>query len=181
VVAATNKNLPEEIQRGTFREDLYHRINVIPLQVPPLRERREDIPLLAGHFLQELGRENDAPPKTFTSRALEALTDLPWPGNVRELKNFIWRLAILTPGPRIDLPDLNLTPPPEECRDLDQLLQMPDFREARARFEKEYLRRQLEECGGSVSLLAEKIGLERSHLYRKLKAFGLEPGKEGEG
>jgi two-component system nitrogen regulation response regulator NtrX len=182
VVAATNKNLAEEIQRGAFREDLYHRINVIPLTVAPLRERREDIPLLAKHFLLELARENDAPPKTFTPRALEALTDLPWPGNVRELKNFIWRLAILTPGPQIDLPDLHLAPEQETTDgDLDRLLQMPDFREARARFEKEYLRRQLEECGGSVSLLAEKIGLERSHLYRKLKALGLEPGKEGEG
>jgi len=179
VVAATNKNLAEEIQRGAFREDLYHRINVIPLQVPPLRERREDIPLLARHFLQELGRENNAPPKTLTPRALEALTNLLWTGNVRELKNFIWRLAILTPGPQIDLPDLHLTPQPEsEPGDLDLLLKMPNFREARARFEKEFLRRNLEEFGGSVSLLAEKIGLERSHLYRKLKTYGLEPGKE---
>ncbi|OGP69712.1 MAG: Fis family transcriptional regulator [Deltaproteobacteria bacterium RBG_13_60_28] len=182
IVAATNKNLAEEIQRGTFREDLYHRINVIPLPVPALRERREDIPLLAGHFLQELARENDAPPKTFTPRAMEALTNLPWPGNVRELKNFIWRLAILTPGQEINLADLALTPPRETpAGDLDRLLKMPDFREARARFEKEYLRRQLEECGGSVSLLAERIGLERSHLYRKLRSYGLEAGKEGEG
>ena len=181
VVAATNKNLAEEIQRGTFREDLYHRINVIPLQVPPLRERGEDIPLLAKHFLQELARENDTPAKTFTPQALEALTNLPWPGNVRELKNFIWRLAILTPAPQIDLADMHLSPEPEAASgDLDRLLQMPDFREARARFEKEYLRRQLEECGGSVTLLAERIGLERSHLYRKLKACGLEPGREGE-
>jgi two-component system nitrogen regulation response regulator NtrX len=181
VVAATNKNLAEEIQRGTFREDLYHRINVIPLQVPPLRERREDIPLLAKHFLQELSRENDAPAKTFTTQALEALINLPWPGNVRELKNFIWRLAILTPGIEIDLADLHLSPEPEAASgDLDRLLQIPDFREARALFEKEYLRRQLEACGGSVSLLAERIGLERSHLYRKLKSLGLEPGKEGE-
>jgi two-component system nitrogen regulation response regulator NtrX len=182
IVAATNKNLAEEIQRGTFREDLYHRINVIPLPVPALRERREDIPLLAGHFLRELARENDAPPKTFTPRAMEALTNLPWPGNVRELKNFIWRLAILTPGPEIDLADLALSPPRETpAGDLDHLLQMPSFREARARFEREYLRRKLEECRRSVSLLAERIGLERSHLYRKLKALGLEPGKEGEG
>ncbi len=182
VVAATNKNLAEEIQRGTFREDLYHRINVIPLQVPPLRERREDIPLLAKHFLQELARENDAPAKTLTPRALEALTNLPWPGNVRELKNFVWRLAILTPGAQIDLADLHLTPLPATASgDLDRLLQMPDFREARAQFEREFLRRQLEECGGSVSLLAERIGLERSHLYRKLKVYGLEAGKEGEG
>ncbi|MDD2902320.1 MAG: sigma-54 dependent transcriptional regulator [Syntrophales bacterium] len=179
VVAATNKNLAEEIQRGTFREDLYHRINVIPLQVPPLRERREDIPLLAGHFLKELARENDTPSKTFTLPALEALANLPWTGNVRELKNFVWRLAILTPGPRIDLPDLHLTPQPEtEAGDLDHLLNLPNFREARARFEKEFLRHNLEECQGSVSLLAERIGLERSHLYRKLKGLGLEPGKE---
>ncbi|MEW6659599.1 MAG: sigma-54 dependent transcriptional regulator [Thermodesulfobacteriota bacterium] len=179
VVAATNKNLAEEIQRGTFREDLYHRINVIPLHVSPLRERREDIPLLAKHFLQELARENETPAKTLTPRALEALTNLPWPGNVRELKNFIWRLAILTPGPQIDLADLQLShEPATPSGDLDRLLQLPDFREARARFEKAYLRRQLEECRGSVSLLAEKIGLERSHLYRKIKACGLEPGKE---
>ncbi|MHB8067144.1 MAG: sigma-54-dependent transcriptional regulator [Desulfobaccales bacterium] len=182
VVAATNKNLAEEIQRGAFREDLYHRINVIPLHVLPLRERREDIPLLAKHFLQELARENDAPAKTLAPRALEALTNLPWPGNVRELKNFLWRLAILTPGPQIELADLHLAPPPAAASgDLDRLLEIADFREARALFEKEYLRRQLEECGGSVSLLAERIGLERSHLYRKLKASGLEPGKEGEG
>ncbi|RJR45818.1 MAG: sigma-54-dependent Fis family transcriptional regulator [Deltaproteobacteria bacterium] len=182
VVAATNKNLAEEIQRGAFREDLYHRINVIPLQVPPLRERRQDIPLLARHFLQELARENDTPRKTLTPQALEALANLPWPGNVRELKNFIWRLAILTPGPEIGLPDLHLAPEAKPAAgDLDRLLALPDFREARALFEKEYLRRQLEEAGGSVSALAEKIGLERSHLYRKLRAYGLEPGKEGEG
>ena len=182
VVAATNKNLAEEIQRGTFREDLYHRINVIPLHVLPLRERREDIPLLAKHFLQELARENDAPAKTLSPKALEALTNQPWPGNVRELKNFVWRLAILTPGPQIELADLHLTPQPAAAAGgLDRLLEIADFREARALFEKEYLRRQLEECGGSVSNLAEKIGLERSHLYRKLKACGVEPGKEGEG
>jgi two-component system nitrogen regulation response regulator NtrX len=182
VVAATNKNLVEEIQRGTFREDLYHRINVIPLYVSPLRERRQDIPLLAKHFLQELARENETPAKTITPRALEALTNLNWPGNVRELKNFIWRLAILTPGPQIDVADLQLTgAPATPAGDLDRLLAMRDFREARAGFERAYLRRQLEECRGSVSLLAERIGLERSHLYRKLKACSLEPGKEGEG
>ncbi len=102
VVAATNKNLEEEIAKGGFREDLYHRINVLPLTVPPLRERREDIPLLAAHFLQELSEGGDAPAKTFSPAALEALTALPWPGNVRELKNFVFRLAILSPGAVID-------------------------------------------------------------------------------
>ena len=104
VVAATNKNLEEEIAKGGFREDLYHRINVLPLTVPPLRERREDIPLLAAHFLQELSEGGDAPAKTFSPAALEALSALPWPGNVRELKNFVFRLAILSPGAVIDRP-----------------------------------------------------------------------------
>ncbi len=188
VVAATNKNLEEEIARGNFREDLYHRINVIPLHVPPLRERREDIPPLAAHFLKELAVENDVPPKTFSDLALKRLAAMPWPGNVRELKNFVWRLAILSPGSVIDAADLPLAlgqegaaAAPEGGADLesmDPFLEVPSFREARALFEKQFLRRQLAECRGNVALLAEKIGLERSHLYRKLKAYGLEPGKD---
>ncbi|MGO9577877.1 MAG: sigma-54-dependent transcriptional regulator [Desulfobaccales bacterium] len=185
IVAATNKNLEEEIAKGTFREDLYHRINVIPLIVPSLKERREDIPLLAAHFLKELARENDAPPKTFSPEALEVLAVQPWPGNVRELKNFVWRLAILTAGTTIEVADLPLTAQgltPEESGEgefIDPFLQVPSFREARALFEKQFLRRKLEEYRGNVSLLAEKIGLERSHLYRKLKTYGLEPKKDG--
>ncbi len=191
IVAATNKNLEEEIVRGAFREDLYHRINVIPLHVPPLRERRGDIPLLAAHFLKELAVENDVPPKNFSDRALERLAAMPWPGNVRELKNFVWRLAIMSPGSVIDAADLSLAapgaaggeaaPPGPEAEGMDPFLQVPSFREARALFEKQFLRRKLAECRGNVSLLADRIGLERSHLYRKLKAYGLEPGKEGEG
>ena len=194
VVVATNKNLEAEILQGRFREDLYHRINVIPLAVPPLRERRGDIPLLASHFLRELSQEGDAPAKTFSDAALTALTALPWPGNVRELKNFVFRLAILSPGTVIEEADLPLAASGQEAApsgaeiaagggeaaDLDPFLQVPSFREARAQFEKQFLRRKLAECRGNVSLLAEKIGLERSHLYRKLKAYGLEPGKEGE-
>ena len=182
VVAATNKNLEEEISRGTFREDLYHRINVIPLHVPPLRERREDIPLLSQYFLKEVAQENQAPPKTLTPRALEVLAAQPWPGNVRELKNFIWRVFLLSPQPVIDAEDLplerhNSLGAPGK---LSNLLALPDFREARARFEREFLQRKLTEHGGSVSATAEAIGLERSHLYRKLRTYGLEMGKEGE-
>ena len=160
--------------------------------MPPLRERREDIPLLAAHFLQDLSEGGDAPAKTFSPAALEALAALPWPGNVRELKNFVFRLAILSPGAVIDLADLPLAasgqepaPAPVEAAPegaeadfLDPFLQVPSFREARALFEKQFLRRKLAECHGNVSLLAEKIGLERSHLYKKLKAYELEPGKE---
>jgi len=183
VVAATNKNLEEEITKGTFREDLYHRINVIPLAVPPLRERREDIPLLAQHFLRELAQENDAPPKTLTPRALEVLRAQPWPGNVRELKNFVWRLYLLTSQPVIDEADLHLAPEAGAgpAGDVQALFAHPDFREARAHFEREFLRRKLEEHGMSVSATAEAIGLERSHLYRKLRTYGLDPGREGEG
>ncbi|MFZ0052310.1 MAG: sigma-54 dependent transcriptional regulator [Desulfobaccales bacterium] len=185
VLAATNKNLEEEIAKGRFREDLYHRINVIPLNVPPLRERREDIPLLAAHFLQELSQENGAPAKTFTPAALEALAAMSWPGNVRELKNFVFRLVVLSPFDLVDVADLPLAASGQELAAdydfIDPFLQVPSFREARALFEKQFLRRKLSECKGNVSLLAEKIGLERSHLYRKLKAYGLEPGKEGEG
>ena len=152
------------------------------MSVPPLRERREDIPLLAAHFLQELSQENGAPAKTFTPAALEALAAMPWPGNVRELKNFVFRLAILSPFGLVDVGDLPLaasgTEPAADYDFIDPFLQVPSFREARALFEKQFLRRKLSECRGNVSLLAEKIGLERSHLYRKLKAYGLEPGKD---
>jgi len=182
VVAATNKNLEEEIDKGNFREDLYHRINVIPLHVPPLRERREDIPLLTQYFLGELARENEAPLKTLTPQALEMLTAQPWPGNVRELKNFIWRVSLLTTRPVIDAGDLLLQVDTTvgQVGNVNVLLTLPDFREARARFEQEFLKRKLEEHGGSVSATAEAIGLERSHLYRKLRAYGLEMSKEGE-
>ena len=183
VVAATNKNLQEEIDKGNFREDLYHRINVIPLHVPPLRDRREDIPLLANYFLKELAHESQAPPKTLTPRALEVLSHRPWPGNVRELKNFIWRVSVLTASPIIDLDDLHLERESANAYQggVGALLTLPDFREARARFEREYLKLKLEEHRGSVSATAEAIGLERSHLYRKLRAYGLDAGREGEG
>jgi two-component system nitrogen regulation response regulator NtrX len=135
-----------------------------------------------------LAVENDVAPKTFSDRALELLAAMPWPGNVRELKNFVWRLAILSPGAVIDAADLPLAGVDQEpasgaadAESMDPFLRVPSFREARALFEKQFLRRKLAECRGNVSLLAEKVGLERSHLYRKLRAYGLEPGKEGEG
>ncbi len=181
IVAATNKSLEEEIARGSFREDLYHRINVIPLHVPPLRERREDIPLLAAHFLKELAQENETPPKTISAEALEALTNLPWPGNVRELKNFIWRLAIFSLGPHLDVQDLDIASPTTVGAapgGLEALLGLSDFREARSEFEREFLRRKLAQHQGSVSRTAEAVGLERSHLYRKLRSYGLDVVKD---
>jgi two-component system nitrogen regulation response regulator NtrX len=182
VVAATNKNLEELISRGQFREDLYYRINVIPIAVPALKERPEDIPLLIEYFMKEFARENHSLPKIMTPEAVEVLRGQAWPGNVRELKNFVHRLAILTPGRVIDLVNL-----PENFQtgkpisDMDQpFFQMNSFKEARSLFEKEFIRRKLLEYQGNVSLTAESIGLERSHLYKKMRSHGLEPGREGE-
>jgi two-component system, NtrC family, nitrogen regulation response regulator NtrX len=138
---------------------------------------------LANYFLKELAQENQASQKTLTPQALAALTGQPWPGNVRELKNFIWRVAVLTTSPIIDAADLPLARDPSDSSagSVAALLTLPDFREARARFEREYLRRQLEAHGGNVGATAEAIGLERSHLYRKLRTYGLDTGREGEG
>jgi two-component system nitrogen regulation response regulator NtrX len=182
VVAATNKNLEELIIRGQFREDLYYRINVIPIAVPALKERAEDISLLIEYFLAEFARENDSRPKIMTPEAVEVLRRQAWPGNVRELKNFVHRLAILTPGRVIDLADLPGTVQPGRTSSgMDEaLLQMSSFKEARSIFEKEFIRRKLAEHHGNVSLTAESIGLERSHLYKKMRSHGLEPGREGE-
>ncbi|MBM4288541.1 MAG: sigma-54-dependent Fis family transcriptional regulator, partial [Deltaproteobacteria bacterium] len=182
VVAATNQNLEELISRGQFREDLYYRINVIPINVPSLKERTEDIPLLIEYFLKELARENSSLPKIMTPEAVEVLRHHSWPGNVRELKNVVYRLAILTPGRVIDLAQL-----PDNVLqgklpgELDQpFFQINSFKEARALFEKEFIRRKLLEFHGNVSLTAETIGLERSHLYKKMRSHGLEPGREAE-
>jgi len=182
VIAATNKNLEEEINRGTFRDDLYYRINVIPIQVPPLRERREDIPLLLEYFLKELAAETDGVHKIMTPAAVEILKAQQWPGNVRELKNFVQRLMILSPGRVIDVehlpPDLQQG---QAGTDSDWVFfQMRSLKEARAKFEREFIRRKLAEHQGSVSLTAEAIGLERSHLYKKMKAYGLDQGKEAD-
>jgi two-component system nitrogen regulation response regulator NtrX len=181
VVAATNKNLEELISQGLFREDLYYRINVIPIHVPPLRERSEDIPLLIEYFLQEFAKENDTPAKIMTPEAVAVLQRQPWPGNVRELKNVVQRLAILTPGRVIDTTHLPDSGPPVRPAAADQAwFQINSLKEARANFEREFLRRKLAEHQGNVSLTAEAIGLERSHLYKKLRAYGLEVGREAE-
>jgi two-component system nitrogen regulation response regulator NtrX len=195
VIAATNKRLEEEIRRGTFREDLFFRLNVIPFRVPPLRERREDIPLLARHFMQEISAEYGRRPKELTPELLEALSELHWPGNVRELRNTLERMVIMNTGERLT-PDqlpapLLSAPPPEAPRapaapaaagpaDFASLL------EAREDFEKRYIWRKYEQCGRSMSRTAEALRVERSNLYKKMKAFGLLPSRrpeapEGEG
>ncbi len=174
VVAATNKNLEVEIERGNFREDLFYRLNVIPFHVPPLRERREDIPALAAYFLEEFARAYGRKPKELTPQALEALEAHHWPGNVRELRNLIERIVILNPQSRIDarhIP-LQLSRKTAADRPAERYGSLQEVREAA---EREYIQKKLEEANGNVSRAAELLGLERSNLYRKMRALGIAP------
>lgn len=173
VVAATNKHLEEEIERGNFREDLFYRLNVIPFFVPPLRDRREDIPLLADHFLREFTTAYGRRPKELTTEAYRALTDHHWPGNVRELKNLIERIVILNPQVRVDARHIPLTPA-RRSSDGSQG-RFGSLQEVREAVEREYILKKLEEANGNVTRTAELLGLERSNLYRKMKTLGIGP------
>jgi two-component system, NtrC family, nitrogen regulation response regulator NtrX len=173
VVAATNKNLDEEIERGNFREDLFYRLNVIPFFVPPLRDRREDIPLLAEHFLKEFTTAYGRKPKELTPEAYRVLMDYHWPGNVRELKNLIERIVILNPQVRVDARHIPLADSRRQPdRPLDRFGSLQEVREAA---EREYILKKLEETNGNVTRTAELLGLERSNLYRKMKTLGIGP------
>jgi two-component system, NtrC family, nitrogen regulation response regulator NtrX len=170
VVASTNKNLEEEIERGNFREDLFYRLNVIPFLVPPLRDRREDIPLLADHFLAEFTTAYGRKPKELTPEAYQLLAEYHWPGNVRELKNLIERIVILNPQVRVDARHIPLGARRQPDRPLGRFGSLQDVREAA---EREYILKKLEETAGNVTRAAELLGLERSNLYRKMKALGI--------
>ncbi len=174
IIAATNKDLQREIDEGWFREDLYYRLNVIPVDVPPLRERTEDIPLLVEDFLEEFAQEGKSARKRIAEEVIPVLQKYPWPGNVRELKNFIERLVILVPEEVIELRHI----PASFHQCFDQVgtstaLDQPHFKTAKIEFEKEYLRKKLEEHNWNISQTAGAIGIERSHLHRKLKAYGV--------
>jgi two-component system nitrogen regulation response regulator NtrX len=173
VVASTNKNLEEEIERGNFREDLFYRLNVIPFFVPPLRDRREDIPLLADHFLREFTTAYGRKPKELTPEAYLVLAEHHWPGNVRELKNLIERIVILNPQVRVDARHIPLQAARRQPdRPLDRFGSLQEVREAA---EREYILKKLEETAGNVTRTAELLGLERSNLYRKMKTLGIGP------
>ncbi|MDE3137850.1 MAG: sigma-54-dependent Fis family transcriptional regulator [Acidobacteriota bacterium] len=171
VIAATNKRLEEEISRGTFREDLFYRLNVIPVSVPPLRERTEDIPILAAHFLEEYSAAYGRRPKELSPAAVSVLLRYPWPGNVRELKNVIERLVIMSPQETIEphhLPPELFRGAPKEPQSVAATLQ-----EARSAYEREFILRKLEENQWNMTRTAAALGLERSHLYRKMKTLGI--------
>jgi two-component system nitrogen regulation response regulator NtrX len=173
VIASTNKNLEREIELGNFREDLYYRLNVIPFQIPPLRERREDISLLTQYFLNDYARSYGRKPPLLTPRAMEVLENYSWPGNIRELRNIMERIVIMTHQLRIDIYDL---PEPILNR---TLLGQPEQEEdsslqgARERFEKDFILKKLLEYKGNVSRAAQALGVERSNLYRKIKQLGI--------
>ena len=184
VIAATNKDRQEEIQRGSFRDDLYFRLNVIPFVVPPLRERRDDIPLLARHFIEVLSAEHGRRTRSITSEALSVLSRLHWPGNVRELRNIIERLVIMTPGDQIEAAHLPAslleTQQDEVASAVDAAFvsgDAPRLSVAREEFERQFIRRRYRECGGNMSRTAEALGVERSNLYRKMKGYGLLPAR----
>jgi two-component system nitrogen regulation response regulator NtrX len=186
VIAATNKKLEDEIRKGAFRDDLYFRLNVIPFYVPPLRDRREDIPLLARHFMAEICAEYGRRPKELAAEALALLVAQPWPGNVRELGNTIERLVIMAPGNTIEarhIPEPLLAGAPEAAARAAAVEtpvgDFPSLVLAREDFEKRYIWKKYQECGGNMSRTAEVLQVERSNLYRKMKAFGLLPARKG--
>ncbi|HUA99853.1 MAG TPA: sigma-54 dependent transcriptional regulator [Terracidiphilus sp.] len=171
LIASTNKDLEEEIAKGNFREDLFYRLNVVPFFVPPLRERRQDIPPLAREFLSEFGRQYGRPRMEIAEDALEALSEYRWPGNVRELKNVIERVLIL--NPRILRIERKYLPPLSHKSAARAAEEFSSLQQARDAYEREYILKKIEEARNNISHAAELLGLERSHLYRKMKALGI--------
>jgi two-component system nitrogen regulation response regulator NtrX len=171
LIASTNKDLEEEIAKGNFREDLFYRLNVVPFFVPPLRERKQDIPLLAREFLLEFGRQYGRPRMDIADEALDTLAQYHWPGNVRELKNVIERVLILNPRTlRIERKHL---PPLTHKAGTRSTEEFSSLQQARDAYEREYILKKIEEARNNISHAAELLGLERSHLYRKMKALGI--------
>jgi len=187
VLSATSRNLQDEIAAGRFREDLFYRLNVVPVRLPPLRERREDIPELVDHYLARFAAERRMPAPSISDEALAALQAHDWPGNVRQLRNIIERTIILAPGDRVSCIEVDLLPP--EILDNQgaiggsstaMAIMGSPLREARESFEREYLKIQIRRFSGNISRTASFIGMERSALHRKLKALGIGDKREGE-
>jgi len=189
VLAASNKDLLKEIEKGTFREDLYYRLNVVPIVVPPLRERKEDVPLLIRHFMKLHAEEQGLRTKEITPEAMQVFQQYEWPGNIRELRNLIERLMIMVPGTVIDTAQANMSlqirpsgaaatvaTSATAAPAINPLLTQPydSLRDARNAFEKEYIARKLREHHWNISRTAEDLKIERSHLHRKIKLLDVE-------
>jgi two-component system nitrogen regulation response regulator NtrX len=172
IIAATNKRLDEEIERGSFRADLFYRLNVIPFEVPPLRERREDIPLLIDYFNRKYSAEYNRAPKVFADGAIEQMASHAWPGNVRELRNTVERVVIMSAKEAISAQDLPLLGSLEGVK-MPASYNFTSYREGREAYERNYIMRKIAECDGNITRTAEALGIDRSHLYRRMKALGI--------
>ena len=177
IIAATRRDLQAEVNAGRFRDDLYYHLNVVPLQVPPLRDHPEDIDDLVGSYLDFFCRQEGLPRRELSLHARARLRDYAWPGNIRELRNLLQRLLILGSGDSIEAQEVSQAlglRPASAAESVPEGFDLP-LREAREQFEKHYLEYQLQVCDGSVSRVADKAGIERTHLYRKLRSLGIEP------
>ncbi|GAB4295071.1 MAG: sigma-54 dependent transcriptional regulator [Roseovarius sp.] len=183
VISSTSRDLEAEIENGRFRRELYHRLNVVPIRVPSLEERRDDIPRLAAHFIEQLHREQGLPPRPLSEEAAALLQTMRWPGNVRQLRNVIERVLILGDAngeiSARELPGESATPIEEGRVVLAGTVATMPLREAREAFEREYLITQINRFGGNISRTAEFVGMERSALHRKLKSLGVVTGHKG--
>ena len=170
VISATNKSLDDLIESGDFRSDLFYRLNVIPFQIPPLRERLEDVPTLVEYFNRKFSFDYGKQPKEFSAKAIEALQNYAWLGNIRELKNIIERIVIMTVKQKIAPEDLPImadeNPPASSYR-------FPSFRDATEAYQREFIQQKLTEAGGNISKAAELMGVDRSHLHRRIKSLGI--------
>jgi two-component system nitrogen regulation response regulator NtrX len=171
VIAATNKDLLKASREGKFREDLFYRLNVVPVTVPPLRERPSDIPLLIEHFLRETAAELGQSPKKLSRAAMDRLREYAWPGNVRELKNLVERIVILSAGSTIEVADLpDFAPAERSGSRFFDIETYPDFKDS---MEKEFFERKLRLYNHNVSKTARRLGMQRSNLYKKLEKYGI--------
>jgi two-component system nitrogen regulation response regulator NtrX len=176
IIAATNKDLKKEVEQGRFREDLFYRLNVIPIYVPPLRERIEDIPLLVTYFLVKFSVENGVKEKKISQSAIKALQSYQWPGNVRELKNLIERLVIMVSSDTIEASDL-----PSNFFDYSRPLpsvEKMDLKNARNEFEKDFIIQVLESSNWNITEASQKLGIERTNLHRKIRQYNIDKRKK---
>ncbi len=177
IISATNKDLPEEIQKEKFREDLYHRLNVIPILVPPLRERKEDIPILVDAFAKEITTRHKKPPVKFLDDSLKLLQEMSWSGNVRELKNIVERIIIIIDKREITRSDIEFLLKPGQTSMDDIIDESNSFQEFKEKAERAFILKQLNENGWNISKTAELLDIQRSHLYNKMKKYGIEKGE----
>ena len=177
IISATNKELTEEIEKEKFREDLYHRLNVIPINVPPLRERKDDIPILAEAFSKEITTRHKKPPVKFLDDAFKLLQEMNWSGNVRELKNIVERIIIIIDKREIARSDVELLLKPGQATMDDIIDESNSFQEFKEKSEKAFIIKQLNENNWNISKTAELLDIQRSHLYNKMKKYGIEKGE----